>query len=289
MVKLPPIGLGGANLLKASLPEFIEIAARHRFASISVRPWAFGEALRRGATAAGLRKLLADAGVTVTLIDGLSSGLPGMPDPASMDGETRARMPPDVLEPPGEELCFRTAGELGAGMLNVAAYRGSQVPLEVMADAIGGICRRAAPHGILVELEFLPESGIPDIGHAVRLIELCGEANCGLTLDVFHLGRSGGGAEDIRRLPKDIIGGIQIGDRDPGQGAHVPMGGRMLPGEGGLPLNEMVQAALENSPGATLDIEVLNSELSALTSDEAARRLAAGAQAWRKTFEAGSG
>ena len=204
-----------------------------------------------------------------------------------MDAETRARMPPDVLDPPGEELCFRTASALGAAMLNVAAYRGSQVPLEQMAEAIGGICRRAAPHGILVALEFLPESGIPDIGHAVRLIEACGEANCGMTLDTFHLGRSGGGAEDIRALPKGIIGGIQIGDRDPQQGAHVPMGGRLLPGEGGLPLNEMVVAALENSPGATLDIEVLNAGLSALSSDEAARRLAAGAQAWRERFEAG--
>jgi hypothetical protein len=42
----------------------------------------------------------------------------------------------------------------------------------------------------------------------------------------------------------------------------------------------LITAALENSPEATVDIEVLNEELRALPMDEAAARLAAAGKAW---------
>ena len=57
-----------------------------------------------------------------------------------------------------------------------------------------------------------------------------------------------------------------------------------MPGEGTLPLDDLIRAALENSPQATLDIEVLNAELSSLPTDEAAARLAAGARSWLATL-----
>jgi sugar phosphate isomerase/epimerase len=285
MVKLPDIGLGTANLLKTPLPEFIDIAARHGFRCITVRPYAFAEALRQGFTEAGLRQRLSDAGIEVTMVDALNHGLPGVPAPDALDPSTRARMPPDVLHPPDEATCLRTASALGAKILNVVAYRGRVVPVEQMAEAVSGICRRAAALGIRAAVEFVPESGIPDLAHFVTVLQACNEPDCGLTLDVFHLDRSGGTLEDVRRLPSGAIAGIQISDRKPSNAEHVPFGGRLMPGEGQLPLDELVTAALENSPAATVDIEVLNAELSSLPPDDAAQRLAAAALAWRESFE----
>ena len=43
------------------------------------------------------------------------------------------------------------------------------------------------------------------------------------------------------------------------------MSGRELPGDGKLPLRDLIEAGLENSPDATLDLEVLNDELRRLT------------------------
>jgi hypothetical protein len=57
-----------------------------------------------------------------------------------------------------------------------------------------------------------------------------------------------------------------------------------MPGEGQLPLTQLVTAALENNSAATLDIEVLNAELNALPADQAAGRLAAAASSWREVF-----
>jgi sugar phosphate isomerase/epimerase len=59
------------------------------------------------------------------------------------------------------------------------------------------------------------------------------------------------------------------------------MTGRLLPGEGELPLGEIVSAALANSPALTIEVEVFSEELGAMTADAAAARTAAAVAAWR--------
>lgn len=75
------IGLCCGMLLQASLPEFIETAARHGFPTITARPAKFAEALEAGFTERQLRRLLAEAGVRVTMVDALTKGLPGVHRP----------------------------------------------------------------------------------------------------------------------------------------------------------------------------------------------------------------
>lgn len=285
MAKLPDIGLGTACLLSVTLPEFIDLAARHGFKRITARPYAFAQALRDGHSEASLRQLLSDARVTVTMIDGLNHGLPGIPPPESLDAETRAIMPPDVLDPPDAASCLHAASALGASILNVIAYRGNIVPVERMAEAVSAICRSAADLGMGIALEFVPESGIPDLPHARRVWEACNQPNCGILLDTFHLGRSGGTVEDVLSLPKGAIAAVQISDREAGAHGHVPFGGRLMPGDGDLPLCGLVNAALANNAEATIDIEVLNADLNALPAGEAAQLLCDAAMAWREKFE----
>ena len=92
---------------------------------------------------------------------------------------------------------------------------------------------------------------MPNLAVAQSIVEACGEPNVGVLLDVFHLDRSGGTADDVRRLPPGALPGIQLSDRrrTPPGTAHVPMGGRELPGDGELPLRELIEAALDKQPG----------------------------------------
>jgi sugar phosphate isomerase/epimerase len=282
-VALPDIGLGCANLLRATLPEFIDAAERAGFRRITVRPYAYARALDAGWTEAALQRRLGDAGIAVTMVDALTDALPGVPAFSDLDPAVQSRLPPDLSNPPDEATCFRTATALGASVVNVTHYMGQPVPLDVLADAVGGICRRAAPHGLRICLEFIPDSGIPDLPSARSIVEACGEPNAAVLLDVFHLDRSGGTVDDIRGLPPDAIAGIQLSDRTRSASAtnHIPLSGRQMPGEGDLPLRALVEAALENSPTATLDVEVLNDELANLPADDAATRLATAASEWR--------
>ncbi|HEY3694408.1 sugar phosphate isomerase/epimerase family protein [Phenylobacterium sp.] len=267
------IGLCWGALQNASLPQLIEAAGRHGFPTITLRPAAFLAALEEGLTEKALRRRLADAGVRATMIDAISRGMPGMP-------------PPEALDPalhPDAETCLRAAEALGAPVVNVAHFAGRPVPLQQMAEAVGGICRRAGARGLQVVLEFIPDTGLPDLAFAQAVARACGEANCTVMLDVWHLARSGGTIGDIRRLPPDAIGGLQLSDRTPPPPGtpYVPMSGRDLPGEGRLPLADIVRAALANRPGLTAEVEVFNDELRSLPVDAAAARIAAAVRAWR--------
>ncbi len=285
-IAVPEIGLGCANLLHTELPEFIEVAERAGFRRITVRPFAFVQAQEAGWTQSALQGRLADAGIAVTMIDALITALPGRPSGSDLDPELRARLPIDVIDPPDEAKCFRAATTLGASTVNVTHYLGRPLPRDVMAEALAGVCQRARSLSLRICLEFFPDCGLPDIAFAQSVVEACGEPNASLLLDVFHLDRSGGTVDDIRRLPPGAIAGIQLSDRrtPPPGTPHVPFGGRLLPGEGELPLRELVEAALENSPEATVDIEVLNEELQSLPPHQAAARLAAAATEWRATM-----
>ena len=84
------IGLGMANFMSASLPELIDLAARHGFPTITVRPSAFVQALGGGLNEKTLRRRFTDAGVRATLLDPHIGGLPGVPPPETMDPAMRA-------------------------------------------------------------------------------------------------------------------------------------------------------------------------------------------------------
>ena len=277
------IGLGCATLLSLGLPELIEVAARHGFPTITARPLSFVQALDDGFTEPGLRRKLADAGVRVSMVDCLNKGLPGIPPLASIDPTMRSRLPPDALNPPDQETVMRSAEALEAPWVNVSHFLGHVVPFEEMAEAIGNTCRRAAASGLGIALEFNPDTGLPDMGYAQRIAEACGEANCKITLDFWHLDRCGGDVADIGALPPSALAGLQLSDcwRPAPGAAYVPMSGRDLPGEGELPLGELVVAALANSPGICAEVEVFSSELQAMTPDQAAARVASALASWR--------
>jgi sugar phosphate isomerase/epimerase len=281
-MRLPPIGLGAANILGAELPVLIDAAQKHGFRRITVNPGSFAAALDAGWTENALEQRLAEADLEVTMIDAVKVRLPGLRPRSSLDPQVAAKLPPVVLNPPDEAVGLRCAYVLHCSVVNVTHFMGAAVAWEELAAAMSAFCRRAAAHDLKVCIEFMPDSGIPDLWTADAIVEMCGESNVGILLDVFHLDRSGGGVSDVRRLRPGRILGVQLSDRVPPPPGtpYVPLRGRLLPGEGELPLTDLVVAALENNAEATIDVEVLNEELAALDADEVARILAEATRAW---------
>jgi sugar phosphate isomerase/epimerase len=269
------IGLCWGTLRNADLLGLIEAAGRHGFPTLSVQPAAVFAAVETIGEA-GLRRRLADAKVRVRVIDALAQGLPGMPAPATSG-------PAAGLLADSRETCFRAAEIVGAPIVNVAHFGGKPVPRSQMADALGDISREAAGRGLQIVLEFIPDTGFPNLGEALALVQAVALPNIAILLDTWHLARSGGTVEDVRALPPGAIGALQLSDRTPPPPGtpYVPMTGRDLPGEGQLPLFEIVRAALANSPGLTAEIEVFSEELRAMSPDAAAARTASAVKAWR--------
>jgi sugar phosphate isomerase/epimerase len=267
---LPGIALCWPSLLDASLIELIEIAGGSGFSALTVAPHLYFQARDAGVTDRELRQRVADAGIKISSIDPLCAGLPGLDRIEQQPREFRKFF---IYH---EDDCYVTAEALEAKELNIAHFLGRPVEFSVFSAAINGICERAHKRGILATLEFMPNTALPNLTAASALRQAVGTEKASLVVDFWHIARSGATAEDIKQLPKNSIRSVQFSDWTPPTSAQAyrPMTGRDLPGDGKLPLDMLLKAALGNSPSLRLELEIINNhKLKGLPPAEAALEL----------------
>jgi sugar phosphate isomerase/epimerase len=88
------------------------------------------------------------------------------------------------------------------------------------------------------------------LGEALDLVELVDHPNLGVYPDTYHLWRTGTMLEDIDRAG-DRIFGVHLNDWDPDDEEHS----RPLPGDGVIPLVDVVRAIEATGYGGTYDSE----------------------------------
>jgi sugar phosphate isomerase/epimerase len=149
-------------------------------------------------------------------------------------------------------------------------------PLERVAERFAVVCNRAADRGLLVGIEFLPWSGIPDAATAWEVARLSGCSNGGVLVDTWHHFR--GACDDgmLRAVPPDRIVAIQFDDAGPAEGPMMEdtMLRRRLPGEGEFDLVGFVRLLDDHGVQAPISVEILSLAEHALPVVEAARRAA---------------
>ncbi|HEY1492778.1 MAG TPA: sugar phosphate isomerase/epimerase family protein [Steroidobacteraceae bacterium] len=266
----PVIALCWGTLIGTPLEPLIAAAGHPDIGAITLTSPMYEAARRSGGSVAGLRRRLEDNGLSVHAIDPLIGALPGTPKPADVPTENRAYF--EITE----DDCYRAAADLQAETINLAHFGGSDVTEAQFVDCLGPLAGRAQAHGVRLTLEFLPESSIPDLATAQRIVSAVGAPNLGLMFDTWHFARSGGTLAQLAALPQGLITGVQISDRvPPAPGTpYAPMFGRLLPGEGELPLVEWLTVILRRDPALTVGVEVFSEELVALTPEKAAGRVA---------------
>ena len=143
----------------------------------------------------------------------------------------------------GEPELFAVADAVGARSLNAVDVFGGSWSLDEAAAAFAGLCDRAADHGLLVHLEFLPWSRIPDLATAWQVVAAADRPNGGLMLDAWHYFRSDSDGALLRSIPGSSILGVQLCDAPATPEAdplHATLHERLLPGDGELPLRDVV-------------------------------------------------
>jgi len=261
------LGLCWGSVPGGTLLDVAQAASAADLAVIAVTPGQVLAALA-GRSAAELRRQLRDFGVRVGTIDPLIGPVPGTPPPAEVEQRMRA------LFEAGYEDGWRAAEAVEAKAINFTQFLGRPRPLASLSEALARLARQNAAHGFASTFEFIPGTSVPDLPSAAALVR---DAP-GLTImfDMWHFARSDGRIADIDALPPGTIGGVQINDWLPAApGApYVPMSGRLMPGDGCLPLAEILARIEANSPGLDVSIEVFNADLEAMGRDAAARLLA---------------
>lgn len=168
-------------------------------------------------------------------------------------------IPSDGREDNGEAL-IDTAAELGAPFV-LFASRLSDTAASV--ERFRRLCEHARPAGVTVVCEFLPIFPVNSLGLAVEIVRRSGAENAGVLVDNLHLARSGGTVSDLLAFDSALFPYVQIADASmtvPTTAADLAweaMKGRSCPGEGALPIAELLTAL----PEVPISLEVRSERL----------------------------
>ncbi|MDQ2650736.1 MAG: sugar phosphate isomerase/epimerase [Actinomycetota bacterium] len=222
----------------------------------------------------GLRRLRSEIearGTRINCVDVYLGWYPGH-DPASVAGEA------SPLLRATEHEVLGIAEALGAEHVSIAApFAGEDAPIEQVIDSLGEFTRRASQRGIRPHLEISNGSKVSSVTTAMQLLDGVADPDLGIVLDTYNLIRAGGTPSDVDELPLDRVFQIQLVD-----GAEQPVGDRFydslhcrqLPGDGDLPVAEVVRRLRARGPLPPVGPEVFNDELASLSVAEAAERAA---------------
>lgn len=144
--------------------------------------------------------------------------------------------------------------ELDAARINVVSL---DPDLGRTFDQFAILTELAAQRGIQTVVEPVPGLTVGDLSTALAAVRHVARSEFRLLIDTMHLVRSGSSAADVAAVDPDRIGYAQLNDTTlrPRMDNYMEeaMFERMVPGEGELPLGDIVCAL---PPGIVIEIEV---------------------------------
>lgn len=206
----------------------------------------------KGADAADAKRRLADAGV-VAAAASYQGGLllsQGEARKAHFD-HFRRRL----------ELCQA----VGVETLIVAADFSQAVDPTSLERAVVSLAQAgqwAAGFGVRLALEFRADAAFcTSLETAVRLTAACGEPNVGVCLDTFHFFKGPSKERDLALLTPENLAFVQVSDWSGVPRELASDADRILPGDGDLPLAELLDALARRGYDGWVSVEVLNSTI----------------------------
>jgi sugar phosphate isomerase/epimerase len=175
------------------------------------------------------------------------------------------------------ERMLGIGAELGVKKIKLGGgvFEEGEPDLPAMRSGLARICERAAPLGIDIVIEFLPFASINSIDRGLALFDGLGTTNGGLLVDTWHIERGGMTAEDIRRIPLDLLRAVELNDAGPevlgtlfNDSTHY----RRLCGEGSIDIASQIQAILDVGYRGYWGVELISAAHRHLPLEIAAQR-----------------
>ena len=241
--------------------ELCEAAAAGGFEAVTIYAAHYRGARAEGLSDADLRGVLTDHGLAVADLDAVIDWIPGETAPEAFRG--------------GEDFFYGVHDVLGGTSLNLA-YMGGPIETGRAAEAMAGVCERAAERDLVVTLEYLPWSGIADAATAWAIVDATGLPNAALMFDAWHTFRGPTDEDQLGSVPGARWGSIQLDDAPAEASSDLieeTLTARLLPGEGDAPVAEWLRLLRENGCTVPVGVEVFSAELDRLSPGEAGKRL----------------
>ena len=169
---------------------------------------------------------------------------------------------PIMLVPEGS-----SSSDNGEAIVDAAVIVGARNILVASRDAdnarvgarLAALAQRLSGTDIRLVLEFLPILGVRTLAQATAIVAAVGDPRVGVLVDNLHLSRAGSIPSDLAGLDRNLLPYLQICDAPavPADAAipallHEALHGRLLPGDGGLPIDEL----LAQVPSVPLSLEL---------------------------------
>jgi sugar phosphate isomerase/epimerase len=255
------ISLAHLTVLDTTPPELITVAAAAGFRTVGIRLTATPsvgvppyDILHDGPLLRETERRLADTGVSVLDTEFLR-----------FEPEHPFNIPEGFLE---------VSARLGARNVLVMSAEPDETRT---VERFSELCDRAAACGLQVCLEFAIYTGVQTLAHAAHVVARSKRLNASVLIDALHFSRSGGLPSHVATVDPSLFRYAQICDASPDTPGpddtaalvREARTGRLLPGEGALPLRELVAALPEGLP---LAIEAPCRATAALPALERAKR-----------------
>ncbi len=172
---------------------------------------------------------------------------------------------PVMLTPGGDhgDAIVDAAQEIGARNILVASR---EADIGRVANRLRELADRLRDCDIRLVLEFLPILGIKTLHDALAAVEAADHPLVGVLIDSLHLARAGHSPADLAGLDPHLFPYLQLCDapallEEDSMKArlHEALHGRLLPGDGGLPLKQLLTAV----PNVPISLELRSESLMA--------------------------
>ncbi|MDQ7820246.1 MAG: sugar phosphate isomerase/epimerase family protein [Armatimonadota bacterium] len=232
---MPRFGLNGATTGPADLLTDVRAAREAGYQALEIRDTKLQAYLDGGGTLYALRQQIADAGLEVASLNALekSTLAAGAAREAVL---RRCRI-----------LCEWAAALDCPYVVAVPSPRADAPdPDQIEAltvDALRALAQVAERYGVRVGFEFLgfADCSVNTLAAARRIVDAVAHPAVGLVLDAFHFYVGGSTWEMLEGLSADRLYVVHLDDAEPGPRQALTDAHRLLPGDGVIPLRELVR------------------------------------------------
>jgi 2-keto-myo-inositol isomerase len=233
----------------------IRVAGAAGYQFVELRDWKIEQHLAQGGRLATLREQARQSGIGVLSVNTLD-------DCTLHSGAKKAAL---------IERCRRLcewAEELAAPYVIVGPSYQSEPPIEAAtvharsAEALRDYAHVAADYGVAIAFEFhgYARCSINSLSSALDVLAAVETPNLGVVIDAFHFYVGGSRLEDLARLGQERLAIVHLADVDHADRSKLGKPNRVLPGEGVLPVKDLVAAVKRLGYRGAYSLELFREE-----------------------------
>lgn len=199
-MKKVPLTISSYTLgMEIDFEERVKIAKAAGFDGIGLRAETYMLAIKQGYSDERMLEILAENDMKVTEVEYITLWA---------DPNKTQETPETLLQQFKEQTVYHMARLFGVGHINCGLME--KYPAEVHIQAFKELCARAKE--LIIGLEFMPYSGVPDLASAWNIVKGADCDNGMLILDTWHWARAETLAEDLKGVPAEKVVSVQICD-----------------------------------------------------------------------------